>query len=109
MAQLDWIANTESYMARAGYDFAKAGIVEGLDTVVAYEHINIDDTKARLGGTSWSDRDVYTLDVTKTFKELPNTEFKLRVGMIDATNTQGTVHADHNSYNEYRFEMNYLF
>ncbi|MDP3301333.1 MAG: OprD family outer membrane porin [Sulfuricurvum sp.] len=109
MAQLDWIANTESYMARAGYDFGKAGIIEGLDTVIGYENINMDDTKALLGGTTWSDRDVYTLDVTKTFKELPNTEFKLRVGIIDAENTQNTIHADHVSYNEYRFEMNYLF
>lgn len=112
MSQLDWIANTESYMAKVGYDFGKAGMVEGLDTALAFESINIDDAKAGTGsttGTSWSDRNVFTLDATKTFKEIPNTEFKLRVGIINAENTQRTIHADHNSYNECRFEINYLF
>lgn len=109
MAQLDWIANTESYMAKVGYNFGKAGMVEGLDTVLAYQTINFDDRKAILGGTTWSDRNVITFDATKTFKELPNTEFKLRVGIIDAENTQNSIHADHVSYNEYRFEINYLF
>lgn len=109
MAQLDWIANTESYMAKVGYNFGKAGIVEGLDTVLAYQTIDFDDTKARLGGTTWSDRNVITFDATKTFKELPNTEFKLRVGIVDAENTQNSIHPDHVSYNEYRFEVNYLF
>lgn len=109
MAQLDWIANTESYMAKVGYNFGKAGIVEGLDTVLAYQIIDFDDKKVLGGGTTWSDRDVITFDATKTFKELPNTEFKLRVGIIDAENPLGTIHADHVSYNEYRFEINYLF
>jgi hypothetical protein len=109
MAQLDWIANTESYMAKVGYDFGKAGMVEGLETVLAYQMIDFDDTKARLGGTTWSDRNVITFDATKTFKEVPNTEFKLRVGIVDAENTQNSIHADHVSYNEYRFEINYLF
>jgi len=109
MAQLDWIANTESYMAKMGYNFGKAGIVEGLDTVLAYQTIDFDDEKARTGATTWSDRNVITFDATKTFKELPNTEFKLRVGIIDVENPKGDVHADHVSYNEYRFEVNYLF
>jgi hypothetical protein len=109
MAQLDWIANTESYMAKVGYNFGKAGMVEGLDTVLAYQLIDFDDEKAITGATTWSDRDVFTLDIIKTFKELSNTEFKLRVGFIDAENPKGDIHADHTSYNEYRFEVNYLF
>ncbi len=109
MAQLDWIANTESYMAKMGYNFGKAGLVEGLDTVLAYQTIDFDDEKARTGATTWSDRNVITFDATKTFKELPNTEFKFRVGIINAENPKGDIHADHVSYDEYRFEINYLF
>ncbi len=109
MAQLDWVANTESYMAKVGYNFGKAGMIDGLDTALAYQTIDFDDRKVLAGATTWSDRNAITFDATKTYKELPNTEFKLRIGIVDAENPLETVHADHVSYNEYRFEINYLF
>jgi hypothetical protein len=58
-------------------------------------------------------RNIFHVDATQTFKSLPNTEFKFRFATVDAdpAYTSATVQStvDNNSYNEYRFEINYLF
>ncbi len=111
MAQVDWIANTKNWAVKAVYDFGKAGLVPGLLVAADYENMNFDDKKAFASG--FTDRDIFHVDVWQTFKALPNTEFKFRFATIDAdpaytsATVQGTV--DNNSYNEYRFEINYLF
>lgn len=111
MAQVDWIANTKNWMLRADYDFGKAGLVPGFKAMVAYEDMNFDENKAFT--STFTDRNILMVDLWKTFKELPNTEFKFRMGIVNADNgyTSQTVQAttDYNSYNEYRFEVNYLF
>lgn len=106
MAIMDWQANTKSWAVKAGYDFGKAGLVDGLKVVADYEKINYDDKK--INASKLTDRDTIHVDVWKTFKALPNTEFKFRFATIDAEKTPGDA-KDYNSYNEYRFEINYLF
>lgn len=111
MAQVDWIANTQSWAIKAVYNFGKAGLVPGLIVAADYENMNFDDTKAFV--STFTDRNIFHVDAWQTFKALPNTEFKFRFATIDADSAytsataQGTV--DYNSYNEYRFEINYLF
>lgn len=111
MAQVDWIANTKNWAVKAVYDFGKAGLVPGLLVAADYENMNFDDSKAFTSG--FTDRNIFHVDATQTFKTLPNMEFKFRFATVDAdpaytsATVQGTV--DNNSYNEYRFEMNYLF
>lgn len=111
MAQVDWIANTQNWAVKAVYDFGKAGVVPGLKIAADYENMNFDDSKAFV--STFTDRDIFHVDAWQTFKSLPNTEFKFRFATIDAdpaytsATVQGTV--DNNSYNEYRFEINYLF
>ena len=111
MAQVDWIANTKSWALKAAYDFGKAGVIRGLKVVADYENMNFDDAKAYTSG--FTDRDIFHVDVWKTFKEVPNTEFKFRFATVNADNgytspgVQGTN--DYASYDEYRFEINYLF
>ena len=111
MAQVDWIANTKSWALKAAYDFGKAGVIRGLKVVADYENMNFDDAKAYTSG--FTDRDIFHVDVWKTFKEVPNTEFKFRFATVNADNgytspgVQGTN--DYASYDEYRFEVNYLF
>lgn len=111
MAQVDWIANTRNWAVKAVYDFDKAGVVSGLLVAADYENMNFDDAKAST--TTFTDRDIYHVDVTKTFKAVPNTEFKFRFATIsaDPAYTSPTVQktVDNNSYSEYRFEVNYLF
>lgn len=106
MAQVDWIANTKNWAVKAVYDFGKAGVVPGLLVAADYENMNFDDAKAAT--TRLTDRDIFHVDATQTFKAIPNTEFKLRFATVDADPAVGAT-TDYNSYNEYRFEINYLF
>jgi len=106
MAQVDWIANTKNWAVKAVYDFGKAGLVPGLLVAADYENMNFDDAKAAT--TGFTDRTIFHVDAWQTFKSLPNTEFKLRFATINADPAIGTT-VDYNSYNEYRFEINYLF
>jgi len=111
MAQVDWIANTQNWAIKAVYDFGKAGLVPGLLIAADYENMNFDDAKASTSG--FTDRTIFHVDAWQTFKSLPNTEFKLRFATVNAdpAYTSATVQStvDYNSYNEYRFEINYLF
>lgn len=111
MAQVDWIANTKNWAVKAVYDFDKAGVVPGLKIAADYENMNFDDAKAFT--STFTDRTILHVDAWQTFKALPNTEFKFRFATIDAdpAYTSATVQStvDNNSYNEYRFEINYLF
>ncbi|MGZ8547531.1 MAG: OprD family outer membrane porin [Sulfuricurvum sp.] len=106
MAQVDWIANTQNWAVKAVYDFGKAGLASGLKVAADYENMNFDDAKAAVSG--FTDRDIFHVDMWKTFKAVPNTEFKLRFATVNADPKIGTT-TDYNSYNEYRFEINYLF
>lgn len=106
MAQVDWIANTKNWALKAVYDFGKAGLVPGLLVAADYENMDFDDAKAAT--TGFTDRDIFHVDVWQTFKALPNTEFKFRFATVDADPAVGAT-VDYNSYNEYRFEINYLF
>jgi hypothetical protein len=75
-------------------------MVSGFKVAADYENINQDESKG------YFDRDIIHVDMWKTFKEIPNTEFKFRVGLVDSEKTAAT---DNETYNEYRFEINYLF
>jgi len=105
MAQYNWEADTKSYMIKAAYNLGKAGIVEGLRGSLDYAVMDYDTERA---GISKTDRSIIHLDVQKTFKNSPNLELKFRAAMIDADQSVGAAE-DYNSYNEYRFEVNYLF
>ena len=108
MAQYNWYANTKTYMARVDYDFNKAGLVPGLKGMVRYAIQDFDDSKPGVQ----ADSRVWHIDFIKSFMSLPNLEARVRIGLIDGdSNTiaqDGTKKADP-SYNEYRFELNYLY
>ncbi len=111
MAQVDWLANTKNWAVKAVYDFDKSGLVSGLKMAADYENMNFDDAKA--WKSTFTDRNIFHVDAWKTFKAVPNTEFKLRFATIDAdpayTSATAQSSVDNNSYDEYRFEINYLF
>jgi hypothetical protein len=112
MGQVNWIANTKSWMVKADYDFDKAGLVPGLIGALSYTDTNFDDKKMLAKTTDLSDRSMVHVDLIQTFKSLPNTEFKFRFAAVNAdpsTKTSATLVKDYESYNEYRFEVNYLF
>ncbi|MDY0403403.1 OprD family outer membrane porin [Sulfurovum sp.] len=108
MAQYNWYANTKTYMVRADYDFDKAGVVSGLKAFMRYAVQDFDDYKPGVQ----SDSNVLTLDILKAFDALPGLYVKTRLAYVDGEDDtvagDGSLKKD-SSYNEFRFEINYLF
>ena len=108
MAQYNWYANTRTYMVRADYDFDKAGIVSGMKAFMRYAVQDFDDEKPGVQ----SDSNVLTLDLLKEFDRLPGLYMKTRLAYVDGEDDtiagDGSLKKD-SSYNEIRFEINYLF
>ena len=110
MAQVNWIANTQSWMVKADYNFDKAGVIPGLIGAISYADMDFDDKKNLAKSSDFSDRSMVHIDLIQTLKSVPNTEFKFRFAAIDAEpSTKTGAPIDGESYNEYRFEINYLF
>lgn len=112
MAQVNWVANTQSWMVKADYNFDKAGVIPGLIGAISYTDMDFDDKKMIAKASDFSDRSMVHIDLIQNFKTLPNMEFKFRFAAIDAEpsrKTSDTLVMDGESYNEYRFEINYLF
>ena len=103
MAQYNWRANTKTTCAEVHYDFGKAGIISGFSATARYAMQDFDEAK-QAGGVQ-ADSNILHVDlrqnITKDFYA------KVRVGLVDAdARVNGT---EKDSYNEYRFELNYLF
>ena len=110
MAQYNWFANTKTYMARAGYDFGKAGLLEGFSVMGRYAIQDFDDDKPGVFG----DSQIIHIDLRQNISK--NLEAKFRFGYViyedDITgfNDDGSSYTKTDlSYSEYRFELNYFF
>lgn len=101
MAQYNWYANTATYMARADYNFDKAGIIPGFSIMARYAIQDFDDTKAGVQ----ADTNILHIDARQNIGK--NLEAKVRLGFISDEDTSGVKNDV--SYNEYRFELNYFF
>ena len=111
MGQYNWYANTDTYMLRGSYNFDKAGLVPGLTTMFRLCYQDYDDSKTALkSGIKVNlvptDRTVLHLDFIQQIKSLPGLEARLRMVFADADDS---INGIEYSYNEYRFELNYLF
>ena len=108
MSGMNWYANTETTMFRADYDFAKAGLIDGIHVMSRYTIQDFDDNKP---GTT-ADSNIFTFDIVKRFKDNPNLMFKIRTAFVKedhkVSNLDGSFKKDP-SYNAVRLEMNYLF
>lgn len=100
MGQYNWYANTKVYMIRAGYDFGKANILPGFSVMARYAIQDFDDNKPGVQ----ADSNIFHMDLHQNIGH--SSEFKFRLGLVDAnpTNSKADV-----SYNEYRLEYNYFF
>ena len=103
MAQYNWYANTKTWNVEANYDFDKAGLVPGFSMLVRYAMQNFDEAKQAAGVQA--DSNVLHMDFRQNFKN--GLYAKIRVGLVSADERVGDI--DKDSYNEYRFELNYLF
>lgn len=104
MAQYNWRADTETTAVDLYYDFGKANIIDGFSALVRYAIQNFDEDK-QAGGVQ-ADSNVLHIDLRKQFT--PTIDAKIRMAFVDADDrVSGGI--DKDSYNEYRFELNYLF
>ena len=112
MAMVDWIANTRSWMIKGDIDLNKGKLISGMKLAANYEKMDYDYAKVMAKSTDLSDRTILHIDIIQEFASLPNTEFKFRFATINAdpsSKTSPTLTRDYESYDEYRFEINYLF
>ena len=106
MAQYNWYANTKTYMARVGYNFDKAGILEGFNIFARYAVQDFDDKKDAVQ----ADSDILHIDAMQNIGK--NLQAKVRVGLVRADDKilkSDLTYKTDVSYNEYRFELNYFF
>ncbi|EQB40606.1 hypothetical protein M947_02025 [Sulfurimonas hongkongensis] len=103
MAQYNWYANTKTTSAEVNYDFDKAGLISGFSALARFAMQNFDEAKQVAGNQA--DSMILHMD----FRQRITPEFyaKVRVGLVNADDRQ--TGGDKDSYNEYRFELNYLF
>lgn len=104
MAQYNWRANTKTTAAEVKYDFGKAKILPGFTAMARYAMQNFDEAKQGLGGVQ-ADSNILHMDFIEQFT--PELQAKIRVGLVSADERVNGTEKD--SYNEYRFELNYLF
>ena len=105
MAQYNWYANTKTAAAQINYNFDKAKLVPGLSAMVRYAMQDFDDDKQAAGVQA--DSNIIHIDLIEKIKAIPGMEAKIRIGLVDAKDRKAGY--DKDSYNEYRFELNYLF
>ena len=103
MAQYNWYANTKTTSGEIHYDFDKANLVPGFSAMVRYAMQDFDEDKQAAGVQA--DSNVVHIDLRENITK--DLYAKFRVGIADAENRVGST--DKDSYNEYRFELNYLF
>ncbi len=108
MAQYNWYANTKTYEAEVGYDFGKAQILKGFSTLVRFAAQDFDEKKQAAGVQA----DSKVLEIDLRQKIAKGLDAKFRVGIVSAdtlSHYSSTPGINKDSYNEYRFEINYLF
>ncbi|NOR55519.1 MAG: outer membrane porin, OprD family [Sulfurovum sp.] len=105
MAQYNWYANTKSYMVQLDYEFE---FVENLKILSRYVIQDFDDHKEGVQ----ADSNVFTFDIAKRFEDA-HMIFKTRYAHV--TGKAGDIVFEDGfrklnpSYDEIRFEINYLF
>lgn len=109
MAQNNWFANTKTTDLEGSFDFGKADIVKGLSTSVRYAIQDFDNAKQAAGVQA----DSNILEVNFRQKIAKGLDARVRMGFVSAKDRTALApslpNKNADSYNEYRFELNYLF
>lgn len=103
MAQYNWMANTKTSEAEVSYDFGKAKILKGFSATAKYAMQDFDEAKQAAGNQA--DSNVIEVDFRQQIAK--GLDAKFRFGSANAKDRVAGGNKD--SYNEYRFEVNYLF
>lgn len=103
MGQHNWYANTKSYLFQVDYAFEDIADMKVISRFVVQD---FDDSKAAVQ----ADSNVFTFDLAKVFEHnlYVKTRYAHVMGKHDTIASNGFKKLD-SSYDEIRFEMNYLF
>lgn len=108
MGQYNWRANTKTSAAEVYYDFDKAKLLSGLSILLRYAMQDFDKAKQEAGVQA--DSNIIHIDIREQLRAVPGLDAKIRIGLVSADERDVAAgKADVDSYNEYRFEINYLF
>lgn len=109
MGQYNWHANTESKAIKIFYDFSSSNLIPGFSAIARYVEQDFDESK-QIAGVQ-ADSNVVHMDFRQAIVE--GFDAKIRMAFVDAQKRQADAPSyggtDRDSYNEYRFELNYLF
>ena len=104
MSQYNWYANTQSYMVQLDYELEN---IEDFSILTRFVVQDFDDSKIGVQ----ADSKVFTFDAVKSFPE-QSISFKTRFAHVMGSE-QNVLHSaltkSNPSYDELRFEINYLF
>jgi hypothetical protein len=110
IAQVNWEANTDSWMVKYDYDFDKAGLVWGLKASLDYVIMNYDETKEVLGGFTKTDARQIHLDLWQDIPHAPGLRAVVRIAQYSADDRKNaSYYGVDPSYWEWRFGLDYLF
>ena len=102
MGQYNWFSNTDTWLLRGDLDFGKLGWLPGLTAMIRYAIQDYDEGKI----VPVTDRNVLNIGAIYKIEALPGMEARVRTAFVNA---QDFALGGDPSYNEYRFELNYLF
>jgi len=102
MAQYNWYANTKTYMFQVDYHIVD---FDNLFILGRYAYQDFDDSKQAVQ----ADSNIVTLDLMKGFDSTSNMYMKVRYGHVWGNPQIGAIKKLDPSYDELRFEVNYLF
>ncbi len=110
MGQVDWLAGAVNRTARLEYDLGGRGVWSRLGVTAAFTRMDFDDRKIAAGTVRLTDRDFLAVEVIAGLRALPRTGFKLRLGSSEAEARPAlSAAANHESYQELRFDVNHFF
>ena len=101
MSVYNWYANTKSWMGRIVFDLDKARLMQGLQASVRYIIEDYDDHKSGVQ----SDAHCIDLDLFEQVPQVDGLYVKLR---FERTRGSATYNKRNPTFNEFRFEINYL-
>lgn len=107
MAQYNWYANTTTNMLEAKINLGKLGAVPGMNVTVRYAMQDFDENKSNVQG----DTNITHIDIAQNLNVITKgLSAKIRLGLVTDARSGTLEEAKSDaSYNEYRFEANYLF
>ncbi len=101
MTEVNWNANTQSFMISYNFNFGKAKLVKGLDVTLNYAENDRDEAKQANSKATFTDTTTYHADIAYKVPTVAGLYFKLRMMQHD-----GYGESD---FTDNRFEINYLF